>query len=117
MVVMGQRFQVKNYCNVQAWQQVKYQVCQHKRTTSINIDVDIKTCQDKGKTILMSLGGANGVYGFANDANAEAFADTLWNIFGAGESDTRPFGDAVIDGFDLDIEGGGSTGYVVSSNR
>lgn len=62
----------------------------------------------------MSLGGANGVYGFANDADAESFADTLWNIFGAGESDTRPFGDAIIDGFDLDIEGGGSTGYVVS---
>jgi chitinase len=75
---------------------------------------DIKTCQDKGKTILMSLGGANGVYGFSNDADAEAFADTLWDIFGAGNSDTRPFGDSVVDGFDLDIEGGGSTGYVVS---
>lgn len=65
---------------------------------------------------MVSLGGANGVYGFANDADAESFADTLWNIFGAGESDTRPFGDAIIDGFDLDIEGGGSTGYVVSCN-
>ncbi|EPB81481.1 hypothetical protein HMPREF1544_11800 [Mucor circinelloides 1006PhL] len=81
------------------------------------VAADIKTCQDKGKTILISLGGANGVYGFANDANAEAFADTLWNIFGAGESDTRPFGDAVIDGFDLDIEGGGSTGYVAMIKR
>ena len=29
---------------------------------------------------------------------------------------TRPFGDAVIDGFDLDIEGGGPTGYAVSNN-
>ncbi|OAD02740.1 carbohydrate-binding module family 19 protein [Mucor lusitanicus CBS 277.49] len=77
-----------------------------------SVEADIKTCQDRGKTILMSLGGANGVYGFANDADAESFADTLWNIFGAGESDTRPFGDAIIDGFDLDIEGGGSTGYV-----
>ncbi|KAL9539397.1 hypothetical protein MBANPS3_010287 [Mucor bainieri] len=81
------------------------------------VAADIKTCQDKGKTILMSLGGANGVYGFANDADAESFADTLWNIFGAGESDTRPFGDAIIDGFDLDIEGGGSTGYVAMIKR
>lgn len=62
----------------------------------------------------MSLGGAAGVYGFNNDANGEAFADTLWNLFGAGSSSTRPFGDAVLDGFDLDIEGGGPTGYAVS---
>lgn len=78
-------------------------------------NIAIKTCQKKGKTVLMSLGGAAGSYGFANNADAEAFADTLWNIYGAGKSSTRPFGDAVIDGFDLDIEGGGSTGYAVSS--
>jgi chitinase len=28
-----------------------------------------------------------------------------------GSSDTRPFGDAVLDGVDLDIEGGSTTGY------
>lgn len=76
--------------------------------------IDIKTCQQKGKTVLMSLGGAAGVYGFANNKDAEAFADTLWNVFGNGSSSTRPFGDAVLDGFDLDIEGGGPTGYSVS---
>ncbi|KAI9487266.1 MAG: glycoside hydrolase superfamily [Benjaminiella poitrasii] len=76
-----------------------------------DIGKDIKTCQKKGKTVLMSLGGASGVYGFSDDSDAEAFADTLWNIYGAGNSSTRPFGDAIIDGFDLDIEGGGSTGY------
>jgi chitinase len=75
--------------------------------------IDIKTCQSRGKTVLMSLGGAVGNYGFANNADAEAFADTLWNIYGAGSSNTRPFGDAVLDGFDLDIEGGGPTGYAV----
>lgn len=62
----------------------------------------------------MSLGGAVGQYGFANDSDGQAFADTLWNIYGAGSSSTRPFGDAVLDGFDLDIEGGGPTGYAVS---
>lgn len=62
----------------------------------------------------MSLGGADGIYGFSNDANGEAFADTLWNLFGAGSNSTRPFGDAVVDGFDLDIEGGGGTGYAAS---
>ena len=37
----------------------------------------------------------------------------MWDLFGAGDGKTRPFGDAVIDGFDLDIEGGGATGYTV----
>lgn len=79
-----------------------------------SVGSNIKTCQQNGKTVLMSLGGAAGSYGFSNDADAEAFADTIWNVYGGGNSDTRPFGDAVIDGFDLDIEGGGSTGYAVS---
>ncbi|KAI9490713.1 glycoside hydrolase superfamily, partial [Zychaea mexicana] len=73
---------------------------------------DIKACQSKGKKILMSLGGASGSYGFQSDDQAVTFAHTLWNLFGGGKSDTRPFDDAVLDGFDLDIEGGGSAGYV-----
>ncbi|KAI9275856.1 glycoside hydrolase superfamily [Phascolomyces articulosus] len=73
---------------------------------------DIKACQAKGKKVLISLGGAAGSYGFQNDNDAVTFANTLWNLFGNGKSNTRPFGDAVLDGFDLDIEGGGSTGYV-----
>ncbi|CAN6657746.1 endochitinase [Trichomonascus vanleenenianus] len=75
------------------------------------IAADIKTCQDKGKKVLLSLGGGSGSYGFTSDAQAVEFADELWNLFGGGESDTRPFGDSVVDGFDLDIEGGGSIGY------
>ncbi|KAG0174693.1 Chitinase 1 [Apophysomyces sp. BC1034] len=78
---------------------------------------DIKTCQQKGVKILLSLGGASGAYGFQNDQQAVAFADTLWNLFGKGQSNTRPFDDAVVDGFDLDIEGGGSTGYVAMVNQ
>ncbi|KAI8393744.1 glycoside hydrolase superfamily [Radiomyces spectabilis] len=73
---------------------------------------DIKKCQKKGKKVLLSLGGASGAYGFKSDAEGKTFAKTLWDIFGGGDSDTRPFGDAVVDGFDLDIEGGGGTGYV-----
>jgi chitinase len=59
----------------------------------------------------LALGGASGSYGFTSDSQATSFADTLWNTFGAGNSSTRPFGDAVVDGFDLDIEGGSATGY------
>lgn len=82
--------------------------------TETNMIPDIKSCQNKGKIVLLSLGGAAGVYGFSNDQNAHDFADTLWNTFGGGKSKTRPFGDAVVDGFDLDIEGGGPAGYGVS---
>ncbi|KAK9448280.1 glycoside hydrolase superfamily [Limtongia smithiae] len=72
---------------------------------------DIVTCQDNGKKVLLSLGGSSGSYGFDNTTQAQEFATTLWNLFGGGSSDTRPFGTAIVDGFDLDIEGGSTTGY------
>ncbi|KAJ1673900.1 Chitinase 2 [Spiromyces aspiralis] len=81
------------------------------------IGKDIKTCQDAGKAILLSLGGASGAYGFSSDSEAETFADTLWDMFFAGNATQRPFDDAVLDGIDLDIEGGSSTGYVALINR
>nr|VWO94999.1 Endochitinase 2 (EC (Chitinase 2) [Ganoderma boninense] len=71
---------------------------------------DIKTCQSKGKIVTLSLGGATGAAGFASADQATAFGDTIWNVFLGGKNDTRPFGDAELDGIDLDIEGG-STQY------
>lgn len=65
---------------------------------------EIKTCQSLGKKVMISLGGAAGTYGFTSDSNAEDVAEQLWNYLGGGTSSTRPFGDAVIDGFDLDSE-------------
>ncbi|KAF2170500.1 glycoside hydrolase family 18 protein [Zasmidium cellare ATCC 36951] len=72
---------------------------------------DIKTCQQKyGKTILLSIGGATYTEGgFASKDAAIAAANLVWNTFGptSGSSSTqtyRPFHDAVIDGFDLDLE-------------
>ncbi|KAF8235605.1 glycoside hydrolase [Tricholoma matsutake] len=72
---------------------------------------DIQTCQAAGKIITISLGGASGAASFSSDAQGIAFADTIWNLFLGGSSSTRPFGNAVLDGVDLDIEGGGSTGF------
>ncbi|ORY04643.1 glycoside hydrolase [Basidiobolus meristosporus CBS 931.73] len=82
-----------------------------------SIGDDIKYCQSRGKSIILSLGGAGGSYGFQNDAQAQGFATQVWNLFLGGKSDTRPFGDAVFDGVDLDIEGGGPTGYVAFVNQ
>lgn len=75
------------------------------------IGQDIKSCQNQGKIILLSLGGATGNYGFSSDSEALQFAGTLWNKFGGGQDNERPFDDAVIDGFDFDIENKDQTGY------
>ncbi|KAF9072609.1 glycoside hydrolase superfamily [Rhodocollybia butyracea] len=71
---------------------------------------DIETCQAMGKIVTLSMGGATGAATFTSDAQAEQFATLIWNLFLGGSSSTRPFGNAVLDGIDLDIEGGGSTG-------
>ncbi|KAH9949899.1 glycoside hydrolase superfamily [Amylocystis lapponica] len=72
---------------------------------------DIETCQSAGKIVTISIGGGTGSVGFSNASQAESFANTIWNLFLGGSSSTRPFGSAVLDGVDLDIEGGSSDYY------
>lgn len=78
---------------------------------------DIKTCQNNGKLVLLSLGGASGSYGFTSDSEAEDFATVLWNKFGGGSDDERPFDDAVVDGFDFDLENQNAVGTVALGNK
>lgn len=68
---------------------------------------DIITCQKKyGKKILLSIGGATyNEGGWKTAAAAVADATTVWNLFGNNlKNTTRPFGNAIVDGFDLDFE-------------
>lgn len=68
---------------------------------------DIKYCQAQGKKVLLSLGGGSPDVYLASDSSAKDMADFLWGAFGPAKEDwegPRPFGDASIDGFDLDIE-------------
>ncbi|KAK7754995.1 Chitinase 2 [Diatrype stigma] len=67
---------------------------------------DIKACQAKGKTILMSLGGMTYSQGGFSDATAaQQAADQVWDLFGTNTAAAnRPFGSAVVDGFDFDFE-------------
>ncbi|KAF7728445.1 Chitinase 1 [Apophysomyces ossiformis] len=81
------------------------------------VEEDIKLCQSKGKKILLSMGGATGSYSLDNEQDGATLADDLWATFGNGGGKARPFGGAVIDGFDLDLEGGGSKGYVNFVNK
>lgn len=89
--------------------------CYKNKTTDImtcpDFADDIKECQNKGKKVLLSIGAPGSNSEFANTQEAEALADTLWNKFGTGQSDEKPFGDAVVDGFDFHVASGGSTGY------
>lgn len=78
---------------------------------------DIAFCQFKGKIVTLSLGGATGSVGFQSDSQATSFAQTIWSLFLGGSSSTRPFGSAILDGVDLDIEGGGSTYYAAFVNE
>ncbi|BCS27591.1 glycoside hydrolase family 18 protein [Aspergillus puulaauensis] len=72
------------------------------------IGKDITTCQSKGKTIILSIGGATySEGGFKSDKAAEDGANLIWSTFGPDKGDSkipRPFGKAVVDGFDFDFE-------------
>ncbi|KAF2264740.1 family 18 glycoside hydrolase [Lojkania enalia] len=72
------------------------------------IEADIKTCQSQGKTIILSLGGDSYTEGGYPTADAaREGAAKIWASFGpvqSGSSALRPFGTAVVDGFDFDFE-------------
>ncbi|KLO20503.1 glycoside hydrolase [Schizopora paradoxa] len=78
---------------------------------------DIETCQAAGKIVTISLGGATGSNQFSSDSQAESFADQIWDLFLGGSSSTRPFGNAVLDGVDLDIESGTGASYAAFVNQ
>ncbi|KMT16117.1 hypothetical protein BVRB_3g052790 [Beta vulgaris subsp. vulgaris] len=69
-----------------------------------SIGNDIATCQSQGIRVLLSLGGGLGTYSISSPADAQQVADYLWDNFLGGSSDARPFGNAVVDGIDFDIE-------------
>ncbi|KAG6001044.1 hypothetical protein E4U43_001432 [Claviceps pusilla] len=82
------------------------------------IEADMKQCQtDHGKTIILSLGGATyNQGGWSTVDEAQDAAQLVWNMFGPVSENNnnnnnnnnnkveRPFGSAVVDGFDFDFE-------------
>ncbi|PIA51752.1 hypothetical protein AQUCO_01100549v1 [Aquilegia coerulea] len=67
---------------------------------------DIHACQSKGVKVMLSIGGGDGAYYLTSSADAKQVAQYLWDNYLGGNSTSRPFGDAVLDGIDFDIEGG-----------
>ncbi|KAF0893575.1 hypothetical protein E2562_027301 [Oryza meyeriana var. granulata] len=72
---------------------------------------DVKYCQSKKVLVLLSIGGGIGRYSLASKADAKAVAEHLWDFYLGGHTRSRPFGDAVLDGVDFDIELGGAAHY------
>lgn len=89
----------------------------HFLDCSKNVGPDITYCQQQGKKVMLSIGGGHGNIAFTDDAQATTAADTVWNMFLGGSYAQRPFGSAVLDGIDLDIETGTSIGYVAFINQ
>ncbi|CUS07568.1 unnamed protein product [Tuber aestivum] len=74
---------------------------------------DIKECQAQGKLVLLSLQGSMGTQTLSDDSAACEYADNLWKLFGEGTGldSMRPFGNATVDGFDIDNENGNPQGW------
>ncbi|MBA0873441.1 hypothetical protein Goshw_002303 [Gossypium schwendimanii] len=80
--------------------------CDHYTNGCTGLSSDIKSCQAKGIKVMLSLGGGAGSYDLTSSKDARQVATYLWNNFLGGQSASRPFGDAALDGIDFDIEGG-----------
>ena len=82
-----------------------------------SLSKDIKNCQNKGIKVMLSIGGGNPGYSLSSSKDATNVADYIWNNFLGGKSSSRPFGDAVLDGVDFDIELGGGESYYAALAR
>ncbi|KAL5540870.1 hypothetical protein UlMin_043262 [Ulmus minor] len=67
--------------------------CNPAANTCQGLSSDIKACQGKGIKVLLSIGGITGNYSLSSTQDAT-------------QSNSRPFGDAALDGVDFDIEKG-----------
>ncbi|KAL2332380.1 hypothetical protein Fmac_019961 [Flemingia macrophylla] len=77
---------------------------------------DIKNCQTQGIKVMLSIGGGSTNYSLTSIEDAKNMSNYLWENFLGGSSSSRPFGDAVLDGIDFDIDGGGSS-YTANLTR
>ncbi|KAK3165147.1 hypothetical protein QOZ80_1AG0029510 [Eleusine coracana subsp. coracana] len=85
--------------------------CDLESGDCVKIGSDITTCQSAGVKVLLSIGGGAGGYNLSSPSDAEGVATYLWDHFLGGTSRSRPFGSAVLDGIDFDIQTGSDSIY------
>ncbi|KZV98360.1 glycoside hydrolase [Exidia glandulosa HHB12029] len=68
-----------------------------------DLATDITHCQSKGIAVMVSLDSGNGtdIDWYGSESRARAYANLLWDLFLGGQSISRPFGDAQLDGVDF----------------
>ncbi|KAF7378480.1 Glycoside hydrolase family 18 protein [Mycena sanguinolenta] len=96
------------------------QICDDNGSTGncASLAAGIQACQAAGKIVTLSLGGGGTTTArFASDTDATNFATRIWNSFLGGSGAHRPFGSAILDGVDLDIESGTNTGYAAFATQ
>ncbi|RPA95713.1 glycoside hydrolase [Choiromyces venosus 120613-1] len=79
-----------------------------------DVGKQITACQAAGKKVFLSLGGETTTKNsLEGNQSATELADNLWKLFGEGKGleTKRPFGGALIDGFDIDNENKDPLGY------
>ncbi|OJD40436.1 glycoside hydrolase [Diplodia corticola] len=74
--------------------------------TCPELAAQVQKCQDIGKKIFVSIGGASSNTSFDGDGggqDAQDAAHMLWQLFGEGSDtpDLRPLGKVAVDGFDI----------------
>ncbi|CAN6477947.1 unnamed protein product [Victoria cruziana] len=85
--------------------------CDPASSGCTGLSSEIRSCQQQGIKVLLSLGGGDGSYSLSSTEDARQVADYLWNNFLGGSSPDRPLGDATLDGVDFDIEQGSPNHY------
>ncbi|GJN18003.1 hypothetical protein PR202_gb05114 [Eleusine coracana subsp. coracana] len=85
--------------------------CDLESGDCVKIGSDITTCQSAGVKVLLSIGGGAGGYNLSSPSDAQGVATYLWDHFLGGTSRSRPFGSAVLDGIDFDIQTGSDSIY------
>lgn len=78
---------------------------------------DISYCQSQGIKVLLSIGGSTNTYSLSSANDANSVAEYIHNNFLSGKSNSRPLGDAVLDGVDFDIEQGAGQQYYADLAR
>ncbi|EPX72163.1 chitinase [Schizosaccharomyces octosporus yFS286] len=81
------------------------------------MEMDIQTCQKNGIKVLLSIGGLIDNSTLDDEEDGPKIASQLWNVFGGGEDVYRPFGKAVVDGFNLEVSEGNNATNTASAKQ
>ncbi|XP_047328403.1 hevamine-A-like [Impatiens glandulifera] len=77
--------------------------CSNPTTTNstCNMSDDIRFCQKRGIKVMLAIGGS---YALSSRDDAKNVSIYLWNNFLGGRSESRPLGNAVLDGIQFMIQ-------------